>query len=188
MHRERVPQDAVVGPPKLVGAVVSDLLSERGGTDEVGEQNGGGLGATAPCIGHGLMLGVGATVRLVGPPHEVAEAVAEVAEPNNVHDTVLFRSTLDARLWVQISRIKGEDLLLCEAVSDEYVGRHEELADGVLSQLRGLGWGDDAGSDYTRWEAGSSDAERGALASLVWQTLVEAYGQDADRPPAIDFP
>lgn len=124
----------------------------------------------------------------MSPPNEVVEALSEVAEPNDEHDTVLFRSTLDARLWVQVSRIEGEDLLLCEAVSDEYVGRNDQLADAVLSRLRALGWGDDAGSDYTRWEAGSSDAERLTLAALVWQTLVEAYGQDTGRLPAIDFP
>jgi hypothetical protein len=122
----------------------------------------------------------------VGAPSEIIDALAAVA--GGAHDTVLFRSSLDARLWVQVSRIEGEDLLLCEAVSDEYVGRHEQLAGGTLSRLEELGWGDDAGSDYTRWEPGASDDERAALAGLVWQTLLDAYGQRPDQPPAIDYP
>jgi hypothetical protein len=122
----------------------------------------------------------------VGTQAEIVDALADVV--GGEHDTVLFRSSLDSRLWVQVSRIAGEDLLLCEAVSDEYVGRHEQLAAGTLSRLESLGWGDDTGSDYTRWEAAATAGERAALAALLWKTLVEAYGHDADQPPTIDFP
>lgn len=122
----------------------------------------------------------------MGAPTEIIDALADVA--GGEHDTVLFRSSLDSRLWVQVSRIAGEDLLLCEAVSDEYVGRHEQLAGGTRSRLEALGWGDDAGSDYTRWEAGATEGERAALAAIVSTTLVEAYGNDADQAPTIDFP
>ncbi len=119
-------------------------------------------------------------------PSEIADALAELVRGK--HDLVLFRSSRDNRLWVQVSRIDGEDRLLCEAVSDEYVGRHEQLTDRVHTRLADLGWGDAAGADYTRWEAGSTDEERAALAELVWRTLVEAYGQDASQPPSVEYP
>jgi hypothetical protein len=122
----------------------------------------------------------------VDAPVEIMDALAEVAD--GTHDVALFRSSRDARLWVQVSRIEGEDRLLCEAVSDEYVGRHEQLTERVHTRLAELGWGDAAGADYTRWEPGSTGDERAALAEVVWRTLVEAYGQDASLTPSVEFP
>ena len=84
------------------------------------------------------------------------------------------------------ARVEGEDLLLCEAVSDEFVGRHEQLAPGTLERLGELGWGESP-ADYTRWEAASTPDERTALADVLWRTLVEAFGQDPQSPPAVDL-
>jgi hypothetical protein len=122
----------------------------------------------------------------VDAPSEITDAIAGVA--GGEHDIALFHSSLDHKLWVQVSRIEGEDRLLLEAVSDEYVGRHQQLASGVNERLATLGWGADQGADYTRWESASTDGERTALAQVVWATLIEAYGHDASTAPVSEFP
>lgn len=119
-------------------------------------------------------------------PSELTEAIASVVAGE--HDTALFHSSLDHKLWVQVSRIEGEDRLLLEAVSDEYVGRQQQLAPGVNDRLAALGWGSDQGADYTRWESATTDEERAALGDVVSRTLVEAYGHDASSVPVTDYP
>ena len=117
-------------------------------------------------------------------PDEIEAALAEVVDGTAV--VAVFHSSLDARLWVQASRVEGEDLLLCEAVSDEFVGRHEQLAPGTLERVGALGWGESP-ADYTRWEAAATPADRAALADVLWRTLVEAFGHDPQSPPAVDL-
>jgi hypothetical protein len=120
----------------------------------------------------------------VGDHQDLEDAIAAVVA--GTHDHVVFRSSLDARLWVQVARVKGEDIVLCEAVSDEFVGRHEQLAPGTLERLQTLGWGESP-ADFTRWEAAAAPEERAALAEVVWNTLVEAFGHDPRRPAAVDL-
>ena len=130
------------------------------------------------------MVGLGATVRSVTVPNDIEDALAAVVDGTYV--VAMFRSSLDGRLWVQASRVEGEDLLLCEAVSDEFVGRHEQLAPGTLERLGTLGWGESP-ADYTRWEAASTPDERAALADVLWRTLVEAFGHDPQGAPGVDL-
>ena len=130
------------------------------------------------------MVGLGATVRSVSPPNEIEAAIAEVVDGAAV--VAVFHSSIDARLWVQASRVEGEDLLLCEAVSDEFVGRHDQLAPGTLERLSALGWGESP-ADYTRWEAAATPEDRAALADILWRTLVEAFGHEVERGADIDL-
>jgi hypothetical protein len=120
----------------------------------------------------------------VTAPTQIDDALASLTD--GMHVAAVFKSSLDGRLWVQASRVEGEDLLLCEAVSDEFVGRHEHLAPGTLDRLHDLGWGASP-TDYTRWEAAATPAERSALADVLWRTLVEAFAHDPERVPAIDL-
>ncbi len=122
----------------------------------------------------------------VGAPSKITDAIAGVV--GGEHDIALFHSSLDHKLWVQVSRIEGEDRLLLEAVSDEYIGRHQQLSPDITERLATLGWGADQGADYTRWESAATDGDRAALAEVVWGTLVEAYGHDASTAPVTEYP
>ena len=115
------------------------------------------------------------------PPPVEAELTAALARVStDEQSAVVFRSSLDRRLWTMASHVDGEDLLLCEAASDEFVGRHQHLRPGTLARLHELGWGSTS-EDFTRWEAASSDAERAGLATVMWRTLVEAFGHEPGR-------
>ena len=181
---EGVAEHPVVRTAELVGGVVPDPLAQRRRRHDVGEEDGGGLRTACSPVGHGVIVGLGATVRSVSPPDDIEAAIAEVVDGAAV--VAMFHSSIDARLWVQASRVEGEDLLLCEAVSDEFVGRHDQLAPGTLERLSALGWGESP-ADYTRWEAAATPEDRAALADVLWRTLVEAFGHEPERGPDIDL-
>jgi hypothetical protein len=123
---------------------------------------------------------------MAAPAEFAAEMVAALARvASDEEPSAVFRSSLDRRLWAMATHVEGEDLLLCEAASDDYVGRHQHLAAGTLDRLTALGWGATPG-DFTRWEPAATDAERAELAGVIWETLVGAFGHDAGRAPEID--
>src|SRR5947199_268560 len=79
----------------------------------------------------------------------ILDAVERVAGGRD--DALVLHSARDPDLWVQISRVEGETSLLCEAVGDEYLGRHRELATAARDELKALGWQDVSGAAFTLW-------------------------------------
>jgi hypothetical protein len=116
----------------------------------------------------------------------IRDAVDRVADGRD--DSLIVRSALDANLWVQVSRVEGEGALLCEAVGDEYLGRHRELGSTAVGKLRALGWQDVPAADFTLWADAESAEQREQLAELLERTLVAVLGHDPTDPPVVAPP
>lgn len=120
------------------------------------------------------------------PNAVILEAVERVAGGRD--DALVLHSAADPNLWVQISRVEGETSLLCEAVGDEYLGRHRELATPAVDELKALGWQDVSGADFTLWVDAATPEQRKHLADLLEQTLVTVLGHESSVPPDITPP
>jgi hypothetical protein len=103
-------------------------------------------------------------------------------------DALVVHSARDSNLWVQVSRVEGETALLCEAVGDEYLGRHRELATEAVDKLKALGWQDVPAADFTMWSDAETPEQRKQLATLLEQTLVTVLGHDPAEPPVVTPP
>jgi hypothetical protein len=116
----------------------------------------------------------------------VRDAVDRVAAGRD--DALIIRSARDSNLWVQVSRVEGEIALLCEAVGDEYLGRHRELGSAAIDKLKALGWREVPAADFTLWADAATAAQREQLADLLERTLVTVLGHDPAEPPAVTPP
>jgi hypothetical protein len=116
----------------------------------------------------------------------ILDAVERVAGGRD--DALMIHSARDASLWVQVSRVDGETALLCEAVGDEYLGRHRELATEAVDKLTALGWQDVPAADFTMWADADTPEQRRQLADLLERTLVTVLGHDAVAPPVVTPP
>lgn len=103
-------------------------------------------------------------------------------------EALVVHSARDPSLWVQVSRVEGESALLCEAVGDEYLGRHRELGSEAVGKLRALGWQDIPAADFTLWADADTTEQRDQLAALLEKTLVEALAHDPAVPPDVTRP
>jgi hypothetical protein len=116
----------------------------------------------------------------------ILDAVDRVAAGRD--ESLVVHSARDSNLWVQVSRVHGESALLCEAVGDEYLGRHRELATEAVDKLQALGWQDVPAADFTLWADADTPDERQRLADLLEQTLVTVLGHDPEVPPVVTPP
>jgi hypothetical protein len=116
----------------------------------------------------------------------ILDAVDRVAEGRD--EALIVRSARDANLWVQVSRVQGESALLCEAVGDEYLGRHRELGSAAVEQLKALGWQEVLAADFTLWADAGTAEQREQLADLLERTLVTVLGHDPVSPPVVTPP
>jgi hypothetical protein len=116
----------------------------------------------------------------------ILDAVDRVAEGRD--EALIVRSARDANLWVQVSRVQGESALLCEAVGDEYLGRHRELGSAAVEQLKALGWQEVPAADFTLWADAGTAEQREQLADLLERTLVTVLGHDPVSPPVVTPP
>jgi hypothetical protein len=116
----------------------------------------------------------------------ILDAVERVASGRD--DALILHSARDSNLWVQVSRVDGESALLCEAVGDEYLGRHRELATEAVDNLQALGWQDVPAADFTLWADAETPEQRKQLATLLEQTLVTVLGHDPAEPPVVTPP
>jgi hypothetical protein len=116
----------------------------------------------------------------------ILDAVHRVAEGRD--DALIVRSARDANLWVQVSRVEGETALLCEAVGDEYLGRHRELGSAAIEELKALGWQEVPAADFTKWADAANAEQRDRLADLLERTLVAVLGHDPAEPPVVTPP
>jgi hypothetical protein len=116
----------------------------------------------------------------------VLDAVERVADGRD--EALMLHSARDTNLWVQVSRVDGEPALLCEAVGDEYLGRHRELATEVVDKLEALGWQDVPAADFTMWADADTTEQRQQLADLLERTLVTVLGHDPVAPPLVTPP
>jgi hypothetical protein len=116
----------------------------------------------------------------------IRDAVERVADGDD--EALVIHSARDESLWVQVSRIEGESALLCEAVGDEYLGRHRELGSAAVDQLRALGWQDVPAADLTLWADAESAEQREQLADLLERTLVAVLGHDPVASPVVSPP
>ena len=116
----------------------------------------------------------------------ILDAVERVAAGRE--DALVLYSARDSNLWVQVSRVEGETSLLCEAVGDEYLGRHRELGSVAVDKLKALGWQDVPTADFTLWaDAGTHELRKG-LADLLERTLIVVLGHDPAAPPVVTPP
>jgi T3SS (YopN, CesT) and YbjN peptide-binding chaperone 3 len=111
----------------------------------------------------------------------ILDAVERVAASHD--ESLVVRSARDSNLWVQVSRVEGESALLCEAVGDEYRGRHRELAAEAVDKLKALGWQDVPAADFTLCADAETVDQRTRLAGLLERTLVTVLGHDPAVPP-----
>jgi hypothetical protein len=116
----------------------------------------------------------------------VLDAVERVADGRD--EALMLHSARDTNLWVQVSRVDGETALLCEAVGDEYLGRHRELATEAVDKLEALGWQDVPAADFTMWADADTTEQRQRLADLLERTLVTVLGHDPLAPPIVTPP
>jgi hypothetical protein len=116
----------------------------------------------------------------------ILDAVDRVAEGRD--EALIVRSARDANLWVQVSRVQGESALLCEAVGDEYLGRHRGLGSAAVEQLKALGWQEVPAADFTLWADAGTAEQREQLADLLERTLVTVLGHDPVSPPVVTPP
>jgi hypothetical protein len=116
----------------------------------------------------------------------IREAVDRVADDGD--EALVIRSARDESLWVQVSRVEGESALLCEAVGDEYLGRHRELGSATVDQLRVLGWQEVPAADFTLWADAETAEQREQLAELLERTLVSVLGHDPTAAPLVAPP
>jgi hypothetical protein len=116
----------------------------------------------------------------------ILDAVERVAAGRD--ESLVVRSARDSNLWVQVSRVEGESALLCEAVGDEYLGRHRELAAEAVDKLTALGWQDVPAADFTLWADAETADQRKRLADLLERTLVTVLGHDPLEPPVVTPP
>jgi hypothetical protein len=116
----------------------------------------------------------------------IRDVVDRVADGDD--EALVIHSARDESLWVQVSRVEGESALLCEAVGDEYLGRHRELGSATVDQLRSLGWQEVPAADFTLWADAESAEQRGQLAELLERTLVAVLGHDPTDPPVVAPP
>jgi hypothetical protein len=116
----------------------------------------------------------------------IVEVVERVSDGND--DALIVRSARDANLWVQVSRVEGESALLCEAVGDEYLGRHRELGSAAVDALKSLGWREVPAADFTLWADAATAEQRQQLADLLERTLVTVFGHDPVEPPVVTPP
>ena len=116
----------------------------------------------------------------------ILDAVERVAGGRD--DALVVHSARDSNLWVQISRVEGETALLCEAVGDEYLRGHRELATAAVAELKALGWRDVSGADFTLWADAATPEQRKHLADLVEQALVTVLGHEPTTPPVVTPP
>jgi len=116
----------------------------------------------------------------------IVEVVERVSDGND--DALIVRSARDANLWVQVSRVEGESALLCEAVGDEYLGRHRELGSAAVDALKSLGWREVPAADFTLWADAATAEQRQQLADLLERTLVTVFGHDPVDPPVVTPP
>ena len=116
----------------------------------------------------------------------IRDAVDRVADGGD--EALVIHSARDERLWVQVSHVEGESALLCEAVGDEYLGRHRELGSAAVDQLRAIGWQDVPAADFTMWADAETVEQREQLAELLERTLVAVLGHDPTAPPVVSPP
>ena len=116
----------------------------------------------------------------------ILDAVERVAGGRD--DALVLHSARDSNLWVQVSRVEGESALLCEAVGDEYLGRHRELGSVAVDKLKELGWQDVPAADFTLWVDAGTQEERKRLADLLERTLIAVLGHDPAAPPVVTPP
>jgi hypothetical protein len=116
----------------------------------------------------------------------ILDAVDRVAEGRD--DALIVHSARDSNLWVQVSRVEGESALLCEAVGDEYLGRHSELGSAAIEELKALGWQEVPAADFTLWADAANAEQRDRLAHLLERTLIAVLGHDPAEPPVVTPP
>ena len=115
----------------------------------------------------------------------ILDTVDRVADGRD--GSLIIRSARAESLWVPVSRVEGESALLCEAVGDEYLGRHRELASTAVDELEALGWQDVPAADFTLWADAETTDQREQLAELLERTLV-VLGHDPASVPVITPP
>src|SRR6266508_1847850 len=116
----------------------------------------------------------------------ILDAVDRVASGRD--DALVIHAAQDPNAWVQVSRVQGESALLCEAVGDEYLGRHRELRPAAVEKLQTLGWRDVPAADFTLWVDADTPEQRDQLAVLLQRTLVEVLGHDPAAAPVVAAP
>jgi hypothetical protein len=116
----------------------------------------------------------------------IRDAVDRVADGRD--EALIIHSARDESLWVQVSRVEGESALLCEAVGDEYLGRHRELGSAAVDDLKALGWQEVPAADFTLWADAGTTEQREQLAELLERTLVAVLGHDSRTPPIVSPP
>jgi len=84
--------------------------------------------------------------------------------------------------WVQATKVRCEDLLLCEAATYEYRPRWDGLGPDGDAQL---GWQAVPGADATLWAAADTAAAREQLTELLAATLVAAFAHPSDDTPTV---
>jgi hypothetical protein len=113
---------------------------------------------------------------------EVVERVASGTERS-----LVVQSSAGRRLWVQVSRVDGDDALLCETVGSEYLGRGRELSDLDQARLRRLGWRD-ASDSFISWVDAETGDDRSNVANMLADTLVDVLGHDPNAVPRVAAP
>jgi hypothetical protein len=112
-------------------------------------------------------------------------AIEQVA--GSQHESLILRSSAGPRLWVQISRLRGEDALLCEAVGSEYLGWRRELGETEQNVLTRLGWAP-AGDSFIQWLDVETADQRAHAASTLAETLVKVFDHDPAHWPSVVAP
>lgn len=83
--------------------------------------------------------------------------------------SLVLRSSAAPGLWVQVSRVGDDEILLCEASSSEYLGWRRELSDAAIRALARLGWQEASGA-FMQWAEAKTPEQRQSLGDLLLET------------------
>ena len=89
---------------------------------------------------------------------------------------------------MQATKIEGEDTLVCEAASNEYLDPADQMSGVGRARMQQLGWSFAEGADFTRFDESATSGQRRAVAGTLLRTLIDVYGHDASVAPRIEFP
>jgi len=101
---------------------------------------------------------------------------------------MVVRASSHRDRWVQATKIAGEDTLVCEAASNEYLDPADLMSGAGTTRMQDLGWTEVEGADFTRFDELATAQQRRAVAAMLLRTLVDVYGHDASVVPRIEFP
>ena len=105
-----------------------------------------------------------------------------IQEDGGEGNIVIFIADADKNYYIQIMANKGEERLLAESVSNEFLKDKFKLKTGQIQKLFELGWKRPGPTPnfYREWRV-TDDQSRFTIARVLIDTFAEGYGWTPDQ-------